>query len=321
MKFSWHSLPKPFFVQAPMEDAADTVFRQMLLKTGRPDIFYTEFTNTEALATKGFKSAHMRLIHSKKESPIVAQIWGNDPVKYLQAIPLIKDMHFSGIDINMGCPVNKVVKKGFCSGLIQNPDLAKRLIDTLKENCADHLAVSVKTRIGYSSISYDWIQFLLEQNLDALTFHLRTTKEQSLVPAHWEEMARIVSLRNKISPHTILIGNGDIGNREEGERIAKETGVDGIMIGRGVLRNMWAFHKSKKVKDIPLAEKLKTLIDHIVLFQKVWKDDKSFHVLKKHYKAYINEFSGASELRTNLVHLQSAHETIHYIKMYLADIK
>src|SRR3989344_5977770 len=108
----WTNLKKPILIQAPMEDVTDTVFRQIIAKCGKPDVFFTEFTNVEGICSKGQVKVGGRLIFTNIEHPIVAQIWGNAPEKYFSTAKIIKDMGFDGIDINMGCSEKSVVKKG-----------------------------------------------------------------------------------------------------------------------------------------------------------------------------------------------------------------
>jgi len=304
MKFEWKKLKKPFFVLAPMEGATDTVFRQIVIDCAKPDVLFTEFTNTKGLLSVGNKSVAQRLKYTKKETPIIAQIWGTDPDSFFKASQQIKDMGFYGIDINMGCPEKNIVKKGSCAGLIRNPQLAKEIIDAVRRGAPD-LPVSVKTRIGFSSIEPAWIEFLLRQNLDALTIHLRTRKEMSKVPAHWELASQFVELKNRISPDTILIGNGDIENISDGEERINGTGMDGIMIGRGVFHDPYAFSKDKSLHKLSREEKINLLIKHLDLFEKTWGDEKKYHPLKRYFKIYINGFDSASDLREKLMETNS----------------
>lgn len=308
------SLPRPFFVQAPMEGATDTVFRQVLLETGAPDVFFTEFTNVDGLCSSGNPDAMRRLQHTEREKPIVAQLWGNTPENYSVAAKIVKQMGFDGVDINMGCPDREIVKKGYCSGLINNKNLAREIITAAKNAAAD-LPVSVKTRIGYDKIATtDWIGFLLEQNLDALIVHGRTTREMSKAETHWDEIGKAVELRNKIARHTIIIGNGDVTSRDDGITKCKTYGTDGIMIGRGILQNLWVFNKNSVAPEsIPVQKKIKMLIHHLELFEKTWGKAKDFNALKKFYKVYVSGFPNASELRMKLMAFKTAEETIKYL--------
>jgi tRNA-dihydrouridine synthase len=180
---------------APMEDVTDTVFRQTLCKIGKPDLMYTEFMNTDGYCSPGKEKIKHRIQFSKKERPLIIQIWGNTPEKYSQTVKEIKKLKPDGIDINMGCSVRNVLSNDSCSGLIQYPDLAKEIIEAVKKE-AGKTPVSVKTRIGYDEIITEkWIGFLLEQNLDALTIHGRISKEGYNIPSRWEEIGKAVTLK------------------------------------------------------------------------------------------------------------------------------
>lgn len=154
------------------------------------------------------------------------------------------EMGFQGIDINMGCPVPNVAERGKGSGLILRPEVAAQLIEAAK---AGGLPVSVKTRIGYTEMSEmeEWISHLLHQDIANLSVHLRTRKEMSKVDAHWEVIPKIIALRDQIAPQTLITINGDIPDRQTGEELAEKYGVDGIMIGRGIFKNPYAFEKTR----------------------------------------------------------------------------
>lgn len=240
----WNNLPKPFFILAPMEAVTDVVFRHVVAAAAPPDVYFTEFTNAASYCSeKGEHSTRGRLAFTPDEQPIVAQIWGNNPEHFKQMSIGLAEKGFAGIDINMGCPDKTVVKNGTCSALIRQPELAAELIAAAK---AGGLPVSVKTRLGFSSVDEwrDWLSHLLKQDIVNLTIHLRTRKEMSKVPAHFELIPEIKKLRDEIAPHTLLTINGDIADRQHGEALVKTYGVDGIMIGRGVFQNPFAFAKN-----------------------------------------------------------------------------
>ena len=240
MNSFWKSLPRPFTILAPMDGVTDFVFREIISEIGRPNVFFTEFANVEGLTSDGFERVSESLKFSKNQKPIVAQIWGIEPNDYLKSAAICKDMGFNGIDINMGCPDRIIVSRGSCGALIKNPKLAKEIIISTKQG-AKNTPVSIKTRLGFSEINLDWIEFLLNQNLGALTIHLRTVSEKSLVPAHWEIMPEIIKLRNRISPNTLIIGNGDLMKYEEIKTKFKSYKCDGFMVGRGHLSKPLVF--------------------------------------------------------------------------------
>jgi nifR3 family TIM-barrel protein len=287
----WKTLPKPFWVLAPMEDVTDTVFRQIVASLGRPHVFFTEFTNVEAMANNASKG---RLEFTPSEHPIVAQIWGNNPTSFYEAAKTIKLMGFDGIDINFGCPERSIIKQGACSALIGQEKLVSEIIQATCEG-AGGMPVSVKTRIGIKTIvTEEWIGFLLGQKLAAITIHGRTVTEMSDVPAHWDEIAKAVKIRKN---QTLIIGNGDVKSLSEAREKIYQTGVDGVMIGRGIFENPALFAEKILSKE----EKLKLLREHIDMYEETWGNTKNFQILKKFVKTYISGFDGASEMRMQLM--------------------
>lgn len=315
----WQQLPKPFLVQAPMENVSDTVFRQILHQVGKPDVFFTEFTNVEGLCSEGRERVIRKLQFTPLETPLIAQVWGNVPEFYTQIARELVTMGFSGMDINMGCPDRSIVQKGACSGLMRNKQLVTQIIQASQKGLEGKIPLSVKTRIGYSKIeTEDWIGFLLSHDLDALSVHGRTVSEMSKVPAHWDEIAKAVTLRDTGGYNTVIIGNGDITGRQDALEKAKATGVDGVMIGRGMFHNLWAFHPDKTADDFPAYIKMQVLIDHITLFLTTWGDTKPFDVMKKFYKVYVSGLPDANDFRMQLMECATAEDTIALLKKRIA---
>jgi nifR3 family TIM-barrel protein len=310
----WQKLPKPFTVLAPMDDVTDAVFRQVVLKAGRPDVFFTEFANSDGLVHGGHGIPLRKLKFTPAEHPIVAQIWGNKPDNMAKAAKMVKDLGFDGVDINMGCPVKEVIRKDSGSGLIGKYELSANIIQAVKKS-AKGIPVSVKTRPGLNeNIGREWISFLLNQGLDAITIHGRTAKEMSKVPANWEEIGEMVKIKNIISPKTIMIGNGDIKSYEQALAMYSKYKVDGIMIGRGIFSNPWIFSKENVVNSKD--EYIKLLFNHMDLFEKNWGKSKNFSVVKKFFKLYINDFEGAAILRNKLMLTESFEEIRSILKNY-----
>lgn len=316
MKNIWNFLKKPIFALAPMDDVTDTVFRQIIGDLAAPDLYFTEFTSVDGLVSeKGREAVSKRLQFTEKERPIIAQIWGNDPEKFYKAAKIVKEMGFDGVDINMGCPEKSVIRRGMCSDLINNPKLAGEIIRAVKEGSG--LPVSVKTRIGFRQIqTEEWLGFLLKQNLDALIIHARTVKEMSKVPAHWDEVGKVVKLRNQINPKTLIIGNGDINSYEDGLEKVKTYGVDGVMIGTGIFKNLWIFDKSGKTPELSIEERLNQLLKHSQLFVETWSQTKSFAILKKFFKIYLSGFEGAAEMRAEFMNANSIDDIENLVTKY-----
>ena len=292
---------------------------------------------------------------SEVERPIVAQLFSADPVNMEAAAKLCAELGFDGIDINMGCPDKTIEKQGSGSGMIKTPEVAGSVIEAVKKGIENavtksaswRIPVSVKTRVGYNTPDISqWIGFLLKQNIAALTVHARTRKDMSKVPANWDYIKEIVSLRDKISPETVIIGNGDVVSLMDGKNKAQESGADGIMVGRALFGNPWFFDGSReiiatlpkrapwvlrklpfikkffdtkrsaavsKIKPITIEERLQVMVEHCELFEKMLGDIKSFNIIKKHMKAYVTGFAGAKELRVKLMENANNAEDVRQI--------
>lgn len=297
----WKNLKKPIVALAPMYDVTDAAFRAVIAKYGKPDVTWTEFVSAEGLNSAGRPRLLHQLQYSEAERPIVAQIFGSHLEAFAPTARLLAEMKYDGIDINMGCPDKNIMKQGSCAALFKNPKLAQQIIAETKRG-APHLPVSVKIRIGDTKVDWkDWIKALLEAEPAAITIHLRTRKEMSKVPAHWELMPEIVEFINantSAETRPIILGNGDIPTPEQARKKALETGCDGVMIGRGIFGNPWLFSGA----EAPSREaKLNVLLEHSKLFEKTFGEIKNFEIMKKHYKAYVNGFDGAKELRAELM--------------------
>ena len=277
----WNELKKPFLILAPMEGVTDIMFRQVVAKAGRPDLFFTEFTNVSSYASeKGRANALERLEVAPTDSPIIAQIWGKNPDHFRECAAALESLGFSGIDLNFGCPDKHVNKAGGGAAMIKTPELAIECFKNAKEST--NLPISVKTRLGWSSPDEykTWLPILLKEHPAALTIHLRTRKEMSKVPAHFELIPEIINLRNKISPETKLIINGDIKTKAQTLTLHdKYPEIDGFMIGRGIFENPYCFTNHTPTK----AELMELLKLHLDLY-----DERTKQVLRN-----LSELRGA----------------------------
>ncbi len=308
----WQELPQPFFILAPMEAVTDHVFRRVVREAIKPNLFFSEFTNATGWVHAGEKAVAGRLtIHPDEDYPLIAQIWGVIPEDIAKLAMHCKKLGYKGIDINMGCPEKSAVKSGGGAALCQTPELASAIIQAAKTS---GLPVSVKCRLGYSRPEEwrDWLRHLLEQDITALTVHLRTKKEMSKVAAHWELMPEIKALRDEVAPKTLLIGNGDVADRTHGLELIAKTGIDGAMIGRGIFSNIFAFESEQKPHT--KQELLHLLSVHLDLFETTHTAEdnnaknKPYQTLKRFFKIYIRDFEGANELRTKLMESKTIPE-------------
>ena len=318
----WQEFNGPAFSLAPMEDVTDTVFREIVMgmtAPGKLHMVFTEFTSVEGMNHPvGRERVSERLIVNDSERAllkklnikIVAQIWGRDPEIYHNIAKFITENYdFDGIDINMGCPVKKVFKIGACSALIGEPERAKEIILATKE--ATHLPVSVKTRTGIKEhITENWIANLLEVDPAAIILHGRTQRMQSEGDANWNEIAKAVQLKNSLKPHIPVHGNGDVFSYKQGLERVEQTGVNGVMVGRGIFQNPWFFNPEKE--EISMEDRIAKLIDHTRLFEQTWSPDKNFNILKRFYKIYLNSFPGAAKMRADLMEVKNYEEVYQY---------
>lgn len=327
----WAKLQKPVFVMAPMADVTDVAFRQMFAKYGKPDVTWTEFVSCDGLIMAPEQKRKGETISSQEklwadlkyfenERPIVAQIFSSKPKMMEEAAYLVTKKGFDGIDINMGCPARVIQKQESGAALIKNPKRAVQMIKAArkgihkacKEMNKSDIPLSVKTRIGYNKDTMEnWISVLLKQNLPLITIHARTKKEMSKVPAHWNRISDAVKLRDKISPETLIFGNGDVKDLNDAKEKVKETGCDGVMLGRAIFGNPYLFSEKREVKSEK--ESFDLLLEHTKLFEK-YLSHKNFNIMKKHYKAYVNGFKGAKELREKLMSAKDSVEVESILK-------
>ena len=349
MQTFWDTLPKPFFVLAPLANVTDAAFRRLIAKyskPGGPDVIWTEFVSADGLcfATEEGKQKLLKdLLYSEAERPIVAQFFTSNPETMEKAAAMAQEMGFDGIDINMGCPDKSIEKQGAGAKMITHPDVAREIIRAAKRG-APNLPVSVKTRLGYNKDSLDtWLPVILAEEPAAVTIHARTRKEMSKVPARWERVARAVEIRNEMKSKTLIIGNGDCVDVADARERVATSGADGAMLGRAIFGRPWLFGsgtEEDKLKQIVWPEgrmtaakgdprtfaeafplesvKLRIAVEHAKLFEELLGDIKNFAIMKKHFKAYCEGFPGAKELRTELMETNSAAGVRSVVEKFLA---
>lgn len=308
-------MAKPFFVLAPMDDVTDVVFREVIASCAAPDLFVTEFVNVDGLQSRGRDRLLHKLSRRPAETNLIAQIWGRVPANYEKTVGELVDMGFAGVDINMGCPDKSVVKNGCCSALANNRDLAVEIIQATKRGVAGRVPVSVKLRTGFSQVDFSWPELVLRQHLDMLTVHGRTTKEMSKVPARWQDIQTVREIRDRIAPHTRIVGNGDVQSRHHGLELAAQTGVDGIMIGRAIFHDPYMFAQSSPWPTLSTVQRLELYATHMQLFfdtyapktasgpdllaERGWV--RNWESLKRMAKIYVHSMDSASEFRDQLM--------------------
>ncbi len=312
--YFWHSLPRPFFILAPMANVTDAAFRHVIATHGKPDVFYTEFVSADGLDSAGREALLIDLKYSEIERPIIAQIFSAKPDKVFEAAKLIAELGFDGIDINMGCPDKNVMKQKAGAALIKQPDLARELMRAAKLG-APNLPLSIKTRIGDGrNILSEWLPVLLKEKPAAIIIHARTRKEMSKVPARWDTIKEAVDIAK--GSGVLIVGNGDVLDLADGRAKVEATGCDGVMLGRAIFGNPWLF--AEKVPNVK--EKLEAMLEHTKLFDELLGAHKSFHIMRKHYKAYANGFDGAKELRVQLMATENVADVEKIVTDYVKHL-
>ena len=351
-----------------MDGVTDSAWRRITKKYGQPDLTWTEFVNVEGLA-RAEEKLRGHLECKASEGRVIGQLYGLEPENFRRATKLMAEMAggvgkggdsaagLVGVDINMGCPARAVALNGAGAGLIKDKGRAKAIYEAVREE-ADKvgLAVSVKTRLGWEKVELEkWIGWILEEwKPDALTVHGRTYKQGFSGTADWESLAEVGRLRGgggqtgrfgqKIGEGTVIFGNGDVRDYEDGIRRGREAGLDGVLIGRGAIGKPWVFLPERERAD--LLERVKVgeiMIEHSRLFMeevrgrrlgaeneleggiegkakngaegrvgdggdKRGREEKLFWPMRKHLAAYASGFSGAAKVRVALCQTSSVEE-------------
>ncbi len=329
------NLPNPFFVLAPMDDVTDTVFRRVVESCAPADLYVTEFVNVDGLQSAGRQKLLKRLLFAPEETKLVAQIWGKIPDNYYKTakqivdgtfareMGLAKGVNFVGIDINMGCPDKSILKNGCCAALIDNRELAGQIIKAVQRAVNEvnpDFPVSVKTRVGHKVVDMTWFEYLLQFKLNMLTIHGRTAKQMSKVPANWDLIGEAREMRDKLSPDTLIVGNGDVMSRQQGLELVEKHKLDGIMIGRGIFQDPYVFAEKYEWENSSKEHRIELYAKHVRLFGDTWSSEKpakneidmvrSVRTLNKFCKVYIQNFDGAKELREHLMAANSTDELV-----------
>ncbi len=360
----WHEIPKPIIGLSPMDGITDASFRYIIAKHGGADVTITEFANVET-AFYAPQTLIKDFTYSELERPVVAQIYGHTPEMFYKVAHIACELGFDGLDINMGCPAKKVAAKGSGAALIRTPELAQSIIRAVTQGIADWrdgqtlgqlkippeliekvrianrlrtgwetpparmaIPVSVKTRLGFDQVVIDdWIRTLLEERLAAISLHGRTLKQQYKGNADWEAIAQAVAAAR--GSRTLILGNGDLRDINDIYRRVRETGVDGVLVGRAAQGNPWLFRGKEHVKQalrsggsvsllnppISLEQRFNVMLEHARHFEKHW-GSQSFVGMRKHLAWYCRATPRAAELRAQMVRLNNVNELMQCLSDY-----
>lgn len=365
----WSTLSRPLVGLSPMDGVTDAAFRSVIARQGKPDVVFTEFTHVHDVC-RGPEIHLETLLYSESERPIVAQLYGNDPELFYLAAHAVCELGFDGLDVNMGCPSKSVAASGSGAGLIRTPDLAREILQATRRGIEDwasgqtleqagfkssrveaferlnrqrgaispvprrYLPLSVKTRLGYEDVIVEtWIEQLLMEHPVVISLHGRTLKQMYRGTADWSAIARAAAVVKGTG--TWLLGNGDIQNLDQAVARVHETGVDGVLVGRGALGAPWLFrakeqfracateteeieHRPGLAETISLDERFAVLLDHARQFQTFF-GERQFYRMRKHLGWYCKGFPHAAALRARMVQVSSVEELNHVLSEFQAS--
>ena len=293
---------------SPLAGVTDKIFRKLVRKWAPDSLLFTEMINATSLK-KGYGTQKIKQLELE-QGPIGVQIFDNRPFAVSEAAKLAEDSGAFLIDINMGCPVKKISKKGGGSALIKDRLLALELVKRVSK--AVKIPVTVKTRLGWDNKKENIEEFLLnlqDSGATMITLHGRTRKEGFSGKADWDMIGRIKELLE-----IPLIANGDIRNSEDALNCLKKTNADGLMIGRGILGSPWkigeidyAIREIKGFEEPSIEEKLLLIIEHLDELVKE-KGNHGLLIARKHISWTCKNFPEATKLRNSLVRARQPNE-------------
>lgn len=298
---------------APMASVTDATFRKICKSYGA-DYVITEMVSAKGLYYKSKKTAALMTL-SNEEQPASIQLFGSDPDIMSEVAPLLEKAGASSIDINMGCPMPKIVRNGDGSALMKNPLLAGQIVKAVKN--AVNVPVTVKFRKGWDSdTSLEFAKVLEANGADSLTLHARTKEQLYSGKADLNAIKKV-----KQAVNIPVIGNGDIFSADDAENMLDFTGCDGVMVGRGALGNPFIFRQIKElfgngsVSYYPSeTERLKTALLHANMLC----DDKGCHIgvleARKHIAWYVKGMKNANCLKTRVFSAKSLEEIDKILK-------
>ncbi|MFN3269625.1 MAG: tRNA dihydrouridine synthase DusB [Candidatus Kapaibacteriota bacterium] len=309
-------------ILAPMEDVSEMPFRQICKRFGA-DIVYSEFISSEALFRKVEKSIR-KILFSEEERPIGIQIFGANDEPMVESAKIVEEHHPDFIDINFGCWVKKVVKNNAGAAMLKEPKRMQELTKLVVQSV--ELPVTVKTRLGWdrnSIVICEVAKRLEDVGISALAIHCRTREEAHKGEADWSWIAKV---KQEVSIPIIL--NGDVKTALDVERAFKETGCDGVMIGRAAIGNPFVFREAKeylrsgKIPTPPTArERIEVCLEHLKRNIEFKGDRQGILEFRKFYSGYLKNLPNASKIRSQIVTLESYQEIVDVLYEYIEHLE
>jgi tRNA-dihydrouridine synthase B len=309
----------PPLILAPVAGYTDSIFRQVIKSIGGCGLVVSELVSTEGMTRQQEKTFHLTRF-GDAERPISIQIFGSDSVRMAESAAIVEEMGADIVDINLGCPVKKVVKQGGGSGLLRDLPLMERIFKSVRE--AIRVPLTVKIRSGWDRNSINAVEVLKlaeDCGVEALAIHGRTRSDMFSGQADWKVIARV-----KENASIPIMGNGDVFTSADAERMFRETGVDGVMIGRGVLSNPWLIRQcwDHLSGQPPMQVSLKERAEFMTKFlQRLHLETPSPAALGKIKKigGYLSKgFPGSAHLRARIHASHTTSELFEVVQDYFA---
>lgn len=307
---------------APMEDVTGIGFRKLCKEMGA-DIVYTEFVNSDGLIRNNKKTAK-KMIITEEERPVGIQIYGADIESMVEAAKISEGLNPDIIDINAGCWVKKVVKRGAGSGLLKDPDYMEKMVEAIVK--AVEKPVTVKTRLGWDSDSIiicEVARRLENVGARALTIHCRTSRQGHSGEVDWSFISKV---KDEVSIPVVV--NGGVFTAEDVQRAFNETGADGVMIARGAIQHPWIFREAKHLietgsllTEISMEERIETALRHL-RYEIEYKDEERRAVIpfRKYYTGYLKGLHHSSKIRQQLMTYHEYAPIEDLLRNYLIEL-
>lgn len=301
---------KPLLWLAPLAGYTDQPYR-LICKDWGAEVLCSEMVSADGLIRDSGKTALFTQF-SAAERPLGIQIFGHDPLTMARAAELLISLKPDFIDINMGCPVKKVVRRGAGSALMKSPLIAAQIVKECRQALTGLIPLSVKFRSGWDEYSLNYLDFGLamqDAGADFLCLHPRTTKQMFGGKSNWEHLAEL-----KAKLNIPLIGNGDLQSPEDALAMLQETRCDGLMIGRGALGRPWIFSQCRQFLDsgsyapITKTQLLEIVLTHLDNALKIKPEAVVVREMRSQLCFYTKGILGKAELRRRINHAESAAE-------------
>lgn len=289
-------------ILAPLAGYSDLPFRLLCRKYGA-SLCYTEMISCHGLVYD--KNMTLQMTRTvPEEKPVALQLFGADPVKMGEAAEIVSAMDIDIIDINMGCPVKKVIKKGAGAALMKNPRLAASIINAVSRKTEKPVTIKIRTGWNHDTIVASEFARMAEDNgASGVAVHGRTWSQGFAGPVDWQTIARVK--KNISIP---VIGNGDIGTYQQAMDTLERSGCDGIMVGRAALGNPWVF--SPEGTPVTLMGRMNGLRHHLELIQKYYDPDKILARIKNQAGRYFKGIAGGSFIRRKIYNAMNFSEIL-----------